>query len=70
MTSECGLKNPKTKKFGNPIFWVFQYKAPSHNAESDRNRNLKKQNKNFNCEPHNFVGFFESCCFFSVIARF
>ena len=47
MTSECGLKNPKTKKFGNPIFWVFQYKAPSHNAESDRNRNLKKTKSKF-----------------------
>ena len=40
MTGEFGLKNPKTTKFGNPDFWVPLFIEPSHNAESDRNRDL------------------------------
>ena len=45
MTGDFGLENPKTKKFGDPIFWVTQFIAPSHNAESDRNMDLKNIKK-------------------------
>ena len=45
MTVEFGLKNPKTTKFRNSNFWVPRFIAPSHNAESDRNRELKNTEK-------------------------
>ena len=48
MTGVFGLKNPKTEKIGNPSFWLPQYIAPSHNAKSDRNMDLKKNKKKTN----------------------
>ena len=45
MTGEICLSNAKTKKIGNPIFWVPRYIAPSHNAETDRKIERKKHKK-------------------------
>ena len=45
MTGKFGLKNLKITKFGNPIFWIPRFIAPSHNAELNRNKDLKNTQK-------------------------